>query len=76
MNSLFLGLLVAGVVLVIGVLLYNLRQERRARRRVEAAFTAPASAGEDRAEPTLRGDDSDAGRGQSVAIEQTPEEPV
>ena len=76
MNSLFLGLLIAGVVLVIGVLFYNLRQERRARRRVEAAFTAPASAGEDRAEPTLRGDDSDAGRGQSVAIEQAPEEPV
>ncbi len=75
MNSLFLGLLVAGVVLVIGVLLYNLRQERRARRRVEAAFTTPASA-EGRAEPTLRSDDSDSGGGQSVAIEQVPEEPV
>lgn len=75
MNSLFLGLLVAGVVLVIGVLIYNLRQERRARRRVEAAFTSPASA-QDRAEPTLRSDDSDAGRGQSAAIEEGPEEPV
>jgi hypothetical protein len=76
MNSLFLGLLVAGVVLVIGVLIYNLRQEHRARRRVEAAFTAPASAAGDRAEPTLRGDDSHASVGQSVAIEQAPEELV
>jgi FtsZ-interacting cell division protein ZipA len=76
MNPLFLGLLVAGVMLVIGVLIYNLRQERRARRRVEAAFTVTAGAAQGRAEPTLRSEDSDADRGQSVAIEQAPEEPV
>ena len=38
MNPLFLGLLIAGVVLVIGVVVINWLQERRVRRRIDAAF--------------------------------------
>jgi ZipA-like protein with FtsZ-binding domain len=45
MSSLQLGLIVAGVALVIGVVIYNWLQERRVRRRIREAFreTAPAS---------------------------------
>ena len=43
MTSLQLGLVVAGVVLVIGVLVYNWLQERRVRRRMDAAFSGAAS---------------------------------
>ncbi len=58
MNPLFLGLLIAGVVLVIGVVLINWLQERRVRRRIDAAFgkpgnTAPAAG---RVEPMLHGE--------------------
>ena len=75
MNPLFVALLVAGAVLVVGVLVYNLVQERRARRRVDAAFTRPASAaGRERAEPSLRDDNSNASAGQSVAIDDTSDE--
>ena len=73
MNSLFIGLLVAGVVLVIGVIAYNWLQERRARRRLGAAFGAPGRA-QERAEPGLRGGDSDSVPPSSVAIEQAAEE--
>ena len=73
MTSLQIGLIVAGVVLVAGVLLYNWLQERRVRRRMDAAF-APRAAGADvlldatrgaaargpRVEPTL-GDEAPAG---------------
>ena len=45
MNPLFLGLIAAGVVLVVGVLLYNWLQERRVRRRIEAAFSRPDGSG-------------------------------
>ena len=38
MTSLQIGLIVAGVVLVAGVLAYNWLQERRVRRRIDAAF--------------------------------------
>ena len=72
MTSLQIGLIVAGVVLVAGVLLYNWLQERRVRRRIDAAF-APRAAGADvlldvtrgaaargpRVEPTL-GDEAPA----------------
>lgn len=78
MNSLFLGLLVAGVVLVIGVIGYNWLQERRAKQRLGAAFGMPGGAprdGRERAEPGLRGGDSDSVPPSSVAIEQTAEEP-
>ena len=40
MNPLFLGLLVAGVALVIAVLAYNWMQERKMRRRVERGVCA------------------------------------
>src|SRR5438046_9638441 len=58
MNPLFLGLLIAGVVLVIGVVLINWLQERRVPRRIDAAFgkpgnTAPAAG---RVEPMLHGE--------------------
>jgi hypothetical protein len=58
MSSLQLGLVVAGVLLVIGVIVYNRWQERRIRQRIDAAFAGgrdeprPAEA---RVEPTLRG---------------------
>ncbi len=73
MSSLQLGLIVAAVVLVLAVLLYNAWEERRIRRRIDQAFRAqdPSSSpdaggarGEPaRVEPTMkpaRGDASDA----------------
>lgn len=56
MNSLFLGLLAAGVALVLAVIGYNWLQERRAKRRLEAAFGQRADAVPDRerVEPQLR----------------------
>jgi hypothetical protein len=67
MNPLFVGLLIAGVVLVAGVLAYNWMQERRVRRRISAAFTRP---GGDRGdtEPSLRGGAA-PGFAPSVALE-------
>ena len=61
MSSLQLGLIVAGVLLVIGVLIYNWWQERRVRRRIKEAFSqspggaaaSAAHAGSARVEPTL-----------------------
>jgi hypothetical protein len=67
MTSLQLGLIAAGIALVIGVLIYNWLQERRVRRRIDDAFreTGPAAAppredsgpaagrGAGRVEPTL-----------------------
>jgi len=75
MNSLFLGLIAAGIALVIGVIVYNWLQVRRARRRTEAAFE-PQRRGRERAEPGLRGADHADAAPQSVAIEQSPEELV
>jgi hypothetical protein len=72
MNSLFLGLLAAGVALVIGVIIYNWLQVRRARRRSEPALVTPSS-GRERAEPGLRGDQP-AAVPQSVAIDRSPED--
>ncbi len=64
MSSLQLGLIVAGIALVVGVLIYNWLQERRVRRRIREAFgeagaSAPAQPrvaagrGAERIEPTL-----------------------
>jgi hypothetical protein len=59
MTSLQLGLIIGGVVLVVGVLIYNWVQERRIRRKIAAAFTkshggVPAGTlNEARVEPTL-----------------------
>ncbi|MEO8345782.1 MAG: cell division protein ZipA C-terminal FtsZ-binding domain-containing protein [Betaproteobacteria bacterium] len=67
-SSLQLGLIVAGVLLVVGVLIYNAWQERRIKRRIAQAFRAPdnslqhVTAGT-RVEPTMRpaqGDEPDA----------------
>jgi FtsZ-interacting cell division protein ZipA len=57
MSRLQIGLIVAGVVLVIGVLLYNGWQMRRARQRVAPPAPAPRAAADAtsaRIEPTLR----------------------
>jgi ZipA, C-terminal FtsZ-binding domain len=74
MNPLFLGLIAAGVVLVAGVLIYNWLQERRVRRRIDAAFRKPGGAAQDsaRVEPMLDADD--LASAQSVAIETAPED--
>jgi len=61
MSPLQLGLIVGGVVLVVGVIIYNWWQERRVRRRIAETFRkpdvaappAPAPSGA-RVEPTLR----------------------
>ena len=41
LSSLQLGLIVAGVLLVAGVIAYNAWQERRIRRRITSAFRKP-----------------------------------
>ena len=64
MSSLQLGLIVAGVVLVVGVIIYNWLTERRVRRRINEAFPTgagtaettrelPPGASSARVEPTL-----------------------
>lgn len=61
MTSLQIGLIAAGVALVVGVIVYNWLQERRVRRRIEEAFGKPvreaasgsALAASQRVEPTL-----------------------
>jgi ZipA, C-terminal FtsZ-binding domain len=78
MSSLFLGLIAAGVVLVAGVLIYNWLQERRVRRRIDAAFPKSdgtahgVTRGLGRIEPKLNADDAESS--QSVAIETAPED--
>ena len=58
-SPLQLGLIVAGVALVVGVMIYNWWLERRVRRRIETTFRKPAEAlagaATSRVEPTLRG---------------------
>src|SRR5664279_5569571 len=58
MNPLFFGLVIAGVVLVIGVVLINWLQERRVRRRIDAAFRKPGNGASDadRVEPMFHGE--------------------
>lgn len=72
MTSLQLGLIVAGIVLVVGVLIYNWWQERRVRGRIDAAFRSTTGSSDalltradtttmtNRVEPTL-GDDETSG---------------
>jgi hypothetical protein len=52
-NPLFLALVAAGVVLIIGVLLYNWLQERQVRKRIEGSFRKPSDVGltDERIEP-------------------------
>jgi FtsZ-interacting cell division protein ZipA len=60
MSPLQLGLIVGGVILVVGVLIYNAWVERRVRRRIATAFPPPDQSGASgppqgrRVEPTLR----------------------
>ena len=59
LSSLQLGLIVAGVLLVAGVIVYNAWQERRIRRRITSAFRKPDDAALPpdaglRVEPTMR----------------------
>ena len=72
MNSLFLGLLAAGVALVVAVIVYNWLQERRARRRIESAFHHPADVALDRerVEPQLR---TEGAAVASTAVETSAE---
>lgn len=80
MNPLFVGLLIAGVVLVLGVLVYNWAQVRRARgRRAQGSVASGAhparDAGHGRAEPMLGTRDGDgAAMPLSAGIAQAEEE--
>jgi len=58
MSTLQLGLIAAGVLLVLAVIAYNAWERRRLRRQFEAAFSPAARAARDsgRVEPTLGGD--------------------
>jgi FtsZ-interacting cell division protein ZipA len=53
-SNLQLGLIVAGVLLVLGVIVYNSWQERRVRRRIESAFRPSEERDTARVEPTLK----------------------
>jgi FtsZ-interacting cell division protein ZipA len=80
MSSLQLGLVVAGVLLVIGVIVYNRWQERRVRQRIDAAFAARRdvpSPGDTRVEPTLKGPDEAAAAPATARtrVEATPPVP-
>jgi FtsZ-interacting cell division protein ZipA len=57
-SSLQLGLIVAGAVLIVGVLVYNMWVMRRARARMRSATVAPAMA-HGRVEPSIGASDSD-----------------
>jgi len=80
-SPLQLGLIVAGVLLVIGVIIYNWWLERRVRRKIEATFRkavdAPAGAAGSgqRLEPTLR-KSSDAPPDATAAHRPPSEEPA
>jgi hypothetical protein len=65
-SPLQLGLIIAGIVLVVGVLIYNWWLERRVQRRIKATFrkpdgvAVPGGAALQRVEPTLRTDSGGA----------------
>jgi FtsZ-interacting cell division protein ZipA len=70
-SNLQLGLIVAGILLVLGVIVYNQWQERRVRRRIESAFRPTEEKGESaRVEPTLRS----AANGEETATLRTNDE--
>ncbi|HUH91630.1 MAG TPA: cell division protein ZipA C-terminal FtsZ-binding domain-containing protein [Casimicrobiaceae bacterium] len=71
--SLFVALVAAGAALIIGVLIYNGMQVRRARQRIERSFGRPTGGTRERAEPTLRRDDEAPVVPRSVAIDETPQ---
>lgn len=87
MSPLQLGLIGAGIVLVVGVLIYNWWQERRVRQRIEAAFrpseSPKATPGDARlrVEPSLRTEGVDevalvpATPAQGTRLALAPDEP-
>jgi FtsZ-interacting cell division protein ZipA len=79
MISLQLGLMIAGVALVVGVILFNWLQERRVRRRIDRAFAKaparppaaePADPPQQRVEPTF------ASAGADPAFANAPRDPA
>ena len=76
MNSLFVGLLIAGVILVIGVVLINWMQERRVRRRIDAAFRKPDDAPRHsgRVEPMFNDAAVSAGASAGLAADDAADE--
>jgi hypothetical protein len=75
MSQLQLGLIVAGVLLVVGVLLYNWLQERRLRRRLEPPVTRPQAADtRSRVEPTFGpvAEEVDTARMSKTPVPSTP----
>jgi ZipA, C-terminal FtsZ-binding domain len=55
MTSLQLGLIVAGIALVVGVVIYNWLQERRVRRRIREAFPGTGPGGDRSTEGAMAG---------------------
>jgi FtsZ-interacting cell division protein ZipA len=77
MSNLQLGLIIAGVLLVIGVIIFNAWQERRIRRRIDAAFRPRENVASDgtrasRVEPTLRAIEGDAEEAVGGAARSPP----
>ena len=75
-SPLQLGLIIAGIVLVVGVLMYNWWLERRVQRRIKATFrkpegvtVQPGGAPLQRVEPTLR---TDAGGATTIPANAVP----
>lgn len=71
LSTLQIGLIVAGVLLVIGVLVYNALVERRIRRKIASTFDRegrPAAADMSRVEPSLRGAGSAPTSAQRASI--------
>jgi hypothetical protein len=80
-NPLFLGLLIGGIVLVVGVVIMNWLQERRVRRRIDAAFRKPGDSDRpmDRVEPMYHDEDAaavPASASVDPGLEQIDEEPM
>ncbi len=83
MSPLQLGLIVAGIVLVVGVIIYNWWQERRVRKGIDSAFrradtTAPAVEDQpvSRVEPTLRGANGDDDGRDAIATAEAASLPA
>lgn len=76
MSTLQVALIVAGVLLVVGVIVYNRWQERRVRERSQAAMQAQRDEVRGRVEPTLRGsDDEGTAVAAPVAVTATAPRP-
>ena len=73
LNPLFLGLLIGGIVLVLAVVVMNWLQERRVRRRIDAAFRKPSdnAHGLDRVEPMYHDDGDVLAAPSSAPVDAT-----